>query len=80
MGSHLLLVEPFQQSGSISYRAVSHDHSGDALHSGGIVWLGSHLYVADTQVGLRVFDLSRVMRVSNTDDSKRIGLDVGAVP
>ncbi len=34
-------------------------------HAGGIAWVGKYLYVADTNNGLLVFDLSRTLRVPN---------------
>ncbi|MEE2757981.1 MAG: DUF4215 domain-containing protein [Myxococcota bacterium] len=72
---HLLLVRPIAFPGGVDYRAVRYDHGdNDALHAGGIVWLGNHLYVADTRVGMRVFDLNNIMRVSLTDDSDLVGL------
>ena len=37
------------------------------IHAGGIAWYGRFLFVADTNVGLRVFNLNRVLRVKNRD-------------
>jgi len=37
------------------------------IHAGGIAWAGRFLYVADTNNGLRVFNLNRVLRVRNRD-------------
>lgn len=36
------------------------------IHAGGIAWAGRYLYVADTGNGLRVFDLSQVLRVPDS--------------
>ncbi|MEQ8453701.1 MAG: hypothetical protein RLO52_19980 [Sandaracinaceae bacterium] len=71
---HLLLVTPTDDGAS--YGAAEYD-SGGALHAGGIVWVGDHLYVADTSVGLRVYDLSRILQPSNSDDGDRVGLSGG---
>jgi hypothetical protein len=58
---HVLLVEPYDRSdGQVSYRTVN-------VHAGGIFWYGHHLYVADTAMGFRVFDLRRIWQVSSTD-------------
>lgn len=51
---HVLLVEP---DGTRGIKPVG-------IHAGGLAWSGSYLYVADTSRGLRVFDLSRISRVS----------------
>ena len=73
---HLLLVEPFREGGDADFGPVETD-SGGALHAGGIVWYGDKLYVADTTRGLRVFDLSRIFRIPDTDDHDRIGVSGG---
>lgn len=61
---HVLLVEPFLDGDTPSYRAVK-------IHAGGIAWVGRYLYVADTVQGLRVFDTARLFKISNLED--RIG-------
>ncbi len=66
---HLLLVEPFDDAGRASFRRVP-------VHAGGIVWIGRSLYVADTSVGFRVFDLARVLRIAGGGDA--IGWDAAA--
>lgn len=68
---HLLLVTPSEDGAT--FTAAEYD-SGGALHAGGIAWIGDHLYVADTAVGLRVYDLSRILEPSHTDDRDRIGV------
>lgn len=70
---HLLLVEPVERDGSATFGSAEYD-GGDALHSGGIVWFGDLLYVADTARGFRVFDLGRIVEVTHTDDRDRIGV------
>ncbi|MEB2310869.1 MAG: hypothetical protein OZ921_02375 [Sorangiineae bacterium] len=66
---HILLVEP----NGASFGPVL-TGTGDSLHGGGIVWVKDLLYVADTAQGFRVFDLSRIIRVTHTDDKSRIGV------
>jgi hypothetical protein len=54
---HLLLVEPARDAtGRPTTRPVP-------VHAGGIVWYGDLLYVACTYGGLRVFDLTDLVRV-----------------
>ncbi|MCA9612378.1 MAG: hypothetical protein R3B99_19515 [Polyangiales bacterium] len=71
---HLLLVDP--EDTARGYGPAEYD-GGGALHAGGIAWVGDLLYVADTSRGLRVYDLSRIAEVANTDDTTRIGLAGG---
>ncbi|MCC6337962.1 MAG: hypothetical protein IT380_28700 [Myxococcales bacterium] len=51
---HVLLVEPDAARG---FKPVT-------FHAGGLAWVGANLYVADTNRGVRVFDLTRVLQVS----------------
>jgi hypothetical protein len=53
----LLLVEPYDDGGRANLRAIP-------IHAGGAAWYGPYLYVADTGVGLRVFDTRRILRVA----------------
>jgi len=61
---HILLVTP---TGTGTYKPVVN-------HAGGIVWVGNYMYLADTNHGVRVFDLSNI-RIMSTDDtcSDKIG-------
>lgn len=70
---HLLLVEPTGDASNPSFGPVESLHGG-ALHAGGIVWYGDYLYVADTHGGLRVFDLTSVIRASDFNKDV-IGVD-----
>ena len=71
---HLLLVVPYGDGGAVNFRPLHKSlNNTDALHAGGIVWYGDYLYVADTANGFRVFDMSLIARVSQTNDSSRIG-------
>lgn len=58
---HVLLVEP-TKTATPDYKAVP-------IHAGGIAWLNNYLYVADTKVGFRVFDMERILEVSDAQDS-----------
>jgi hypothetical protein len=55
---HVLLVIPTAEDDFSSFKK---------LHAGGIVWYGDTLWVPDTGVGVRVFDLSNVFKVSTGD-------------
>jgi hypothetical protein len=65
----LLLVEPIADGDRPSFGPV-------AIHAGGLAWVGDLLYVVDTTRGLRVFDLSRMLRVETGIDT--IGYDPGS--
>jgi hypothetical protein len=54
---HVLMVEPYRTDGGFPTFAPI------KRHAGGIAWYGNTLYVADTYAGLRVFDLTRILRV-----------------
>ncbi|MCB9525710.1 MAG: hypothetical protein H6702_20395 [Myxococcales bacterium] len=71
---HLLLVTPQGTPQAPDFGPLLYD-GGGSLHAGGVVWWHPWLYVADTTQGLRVFDLTRVIRVSHVDDGARIGVD-----
>jgi hypothetical protein len=58
---HVLLVEPT--------KTTTPDYNAVPIHAGGIAWLNNYLYVADTKVGLRVFDMERILEVSDAQDS-----------
>ena len=75
---HLLLVEPTGSADSPDFESTE-TGSGNSLHAGGMVWYGDFLFVADTTEGFRVFDLSRIMQVPDTDDNSRIGVGTGRI-
>lgn len=54
----ILLVEPTGTPDAPSFRDIP-------IHAGGIAWYGRYLYVADTVRGIRVFDLTRILRVND---------------
>jgi cysteine-rich repeat protein len=74
---HILLVEPFVTVNGDTDFKTTETESGNALHAGGIVWYGNYLFVADTAKGIRVFDFGRLIEVSHTSDTGRIGLSGG---
>lgn len=45
------------------------------IHAGGIAWYGNYLYVADTYLGLRVFDLSRIFKTKEDSSQRKCGVD-----
>ncbi len=59
---HVLLVEPYTSGGVHSFRPIN-------VHAGGIAWYGHHLYVVDTNRGLRVFDLNHLWQTSTTSST-----------
>jgi hypothetical protein len=52
---HVLLVKP----------AGGHRFERVRVHAGGIAWVGSRLFVADTNRGLRVFDTCAILRAAD---------------
>ncbi|CAN6596774.1 hypothetical protein TRVA0_001S03312 [Trichomonascus vanleenenianus] len=60
---HVLLVYPTAKD---NFNVVK-------LHAGGIVWYGDTLWVVDTSIGVRVFDLSNVWQVSKGDGVGKSG-------
>ncbi len=54
---HVLLVEP---SGN-TFKPIS-------THAGGVAWYGDKLYVAETKVGLRVFDINYFLDASKSPE------------
>ena len=68
---HTLLVEPYRSAdGTPNFRQIQ------SFHAGGIAWYGPYLYVADTSNGFRVFDMTKMMRVS-TGKKNSIGYTSG---
>ena len=69
---HVLLVYPTGTRAKPNYRAID-------SHAGGIAWYGNYLYVAETNRGVRVFDLRNIFDLGlstngTTRNRKRIGL------
>jgi len=84
-GIRLSFADVSAVGGDIPYRHVLFVEADDAagfksipIHAGGLAWVGSYLYVADTSRGVRVFDLGRVLQTSSAAEcSSRIGLTNG---
>ncbi|NUO52428.1 MAG: hypothetical protein HOV80_26570 [Polyangiaceae bacterium] len=54
----LLLVEPKENK---NWGIVD-------IHAGGLAWFGDYLYVASTSLGLRVFDMRRILQADTSED------------
>lgn len=54
---HVLLVYP----------TADDDFKEIAIHAGGIMWYGDILFVVDTKIGIRAFDLSNIWEVDIAD-------------
>ncbi|MEZ4379891.1 MAG: hypothetical protein R3A79_00985 [Nannocystaceae bacterium] len=59
---HVLLVDPFDDGGTPNFRPVR-------LHVGGIAWVGRYIYAVDTMKGLRLFDTSRMIKMTGEDEN-----------
>jgi hypothetical protein len=62
----ILLVEPTGTKAAPSYKDVT-------VHAGGIAWYGNYLYLADTGSGMRVFDMSKIIKTYSGGDKSLIG-------
>lgn len=62
----VLLVEPTGTRAAPSYRDVN-------IHVGGIAWYGNLMYVADTSGGMRVFDMTKIIKTTSSGDANLIG-------
>ncbi|WP_432139229.1 MULTISPECIES: hypothetical protein [unclassified Streptomyces] len=82
---HVLLAYPYVNSyGNPTYMSLRTTQYSDrpSLHCGGMAWYGNYLYVADTDRGLRVFDLRYIFDLGeaangDTGDKYRIGRHSG---
>ncbi|KAL8672800.1 MAG: hypothetical protein Q9168_002764 [Polycauliona sp. 1 TL-2023] len=57
---HVLLVEPTGAATKPSFKGVG-------VHAGGIAWYGNMLYIADTDAGVRLFDMDHMYKVQGGD-------------
>lgn len=57
---HVLLVEPSGTSSKPSFKAVK-------VLAGGLAWYGNILYVQETDVGARLFDMDHIYKVKDGD-------------
>jgi hypothetical protein len=62
----VLLVEPSGTVAAPSFTDVP-------VHAGGVVWYGDYLYVADTGRGLRVFDMTQILKTNPGGSAGQIG-------
>ncbi len=62
----ILLVEPTGTSATPSFKDIP-------IHAGGVSWYGDRLYVADTGKGMRVFDMTTILRTNTGGTSDDIG-------
>ena len=60
----VLLVEPTGTSSKPSFKTVH-------VHAGGIAWYGNLIYVADTDNGVRLFDVEHIWKVKDGDGAGR---------
>ncbi|MCS7481425.1 hypothetical protein ACFFQW_23010 [Umezawaea endophytica] len=82
---HVLLAYPYiNGSGNPSYEAVTAPQAGNggSVHAGGIVWYGNYLYLADTNRGVRVFDMRYIFDIKsaangNVTDTEKVGRQDG---
>jgi hypothetical protein len=78
---HVLLAYPYiAANGRPTYEIVGRPDGG--IHAGGIAWYGNYLYVADTDRGIRVFDMRYIFDLAaspngDTSDTGRVGWSDG---
>lgn len=71
--NHILLVQD-SISASSSYTQLN-AFAPLNIHVGGIACVKNKLYIASTSLGIRVFDLSKIIEVSTTNASSKCGVD-----
>jgi hypothetical protein len=62
----ILLVEPTGTAAAPSFTDIP-------IHAGGVAWYGDYLYVADTGVGMRMFDLRTILPTDTGGTAGQIG-------
>ncbi|WP_285734287.1 hypothetical protein [Kitasatospora phosalacinea] len=62
----ILLVEPTGTTAAPSFKDIP-------IHAGGVSWYGDYLYVADTGVGMRVFDMRKILNTDTGGTADQIG-------
>jgi hypothetical protein len=62
----VLLVEPTGTAAAPSFTDIP-------IHAGGVVWNGDYLYLADTGHGMRVFDMTRILKTNTGGTAGQIG-------
>jgi hypothetical protein len=74
---HVLLVWPYAQrgTGAPTYEPVGTHGTDKGIHAGGIAWYGNRLYVADTNRGVRVFDMRVILDLGASRNGTTTGAD-----
>ncbi len=74
---HVLLVWPYAQrgTGAPTYEPVGTHGTDTGIHAGGIAWYGNRLYVADTNRGVRVFDMRVILDLGASANGTTTGRD-----
>ncbi len=62
----ILLVEPTGTASAPDFKDIP-------IHAGGVSWYGNYLYVADTGHGMRVFDMTKILKTNTGGTSSQIG-------
>ncbi|MDF2476634.1 MAG: hypothetical protein K0S24_2117 [Sphingobacterium sp.] len=72
---HILLVQPDIPSGTTSHTQYG-TYAPLKVHAGGIAYFKGKIYLSSTNLGVRVFDLDKIIEVSTGDDtSEKCGKD-----
>jgi hypothetical protein len=62
----VLLVQPTGTAAAPSFQDIT-------VHAGGVSWYGNYLYVADTGHGMRVFDMTKILKTDTGGTADQIG-------
>jgi hypothetical protein len=62
----ILLVEPTGTAAAPSFKDIP-------IHAGGVSWYGDYLYVADTGHGMRVFNMTDILKTNTGGTADQIG-------
>jgi hypothetical protein len=62
----VLLVEPTGTAATPNFKDIP-------IHAGGVSWYGDYLYVADTGRGMRVFDMTKILKTNTGGTAGQIG-------
>ena len=72
---HLLLVQPTLPTGSVDYTQYG-SYAPLNVHAGGIAYFNGKIYVSSTSLGLRVFDINKIIEVTTgSSTSEKCGKD-----
>ncbi|WP_316823997.1 hypothetical protein [Pedobacter miscanthi] len=74
---HILLVQPTLPTGTLDYTQYG-SYAPLNVHAGGIAYFNGKIYLSSTSLGLRVFDLDKIIEVSaGTGTENKCGKDAG---